>query len=145
MKVMEKHISTKHTDRGEIALKVLITPNDLNHHGTVFGGAILSYFDLAASGYAMEQVGHKVVLVSMKNSAFLAPVFANEYLTFYAKTSKRGNTSLTAELEAWRSNPSSGSRDAERVAIAEITMVAVGDDLRPRQIREGMPDKEVSK
>lgn len=136
---MEKHISTEHTSRGEIALKVLITPNDLNHHGTVFGGAILAYFDLAASGYAMEQVGHKVVLVSMNKSGFLAPVFANEYLTFYAKTVKRGNSSLTAALEAWRSKPSSGSRTGDLVATAEITMVAVGDDLRPRPIKKG-PD-----
>lgn len=133
---MEKHISTEHTSRGEIALKVLITPNDLNHHGTVFGGAILAYFDLAASGYAMEQVGHKVVLVSMNKSSFLMPVFANEYITFYAKTIKRGNSSLTVGLEAWRSTPSSGTLSAERVATAEIVMVAVGDDLRPRPIKE---------
>ena len=129
---MEKHISTQHQSRGEIALKVLITPGDLNHHGTVFGGAILSYFDLAASGYAMEQVGYKVVLVSMNKSSFIKPVFANEYLTFYAKTFNRGNTSLTVELEAWRSQPSNGSRQGDLVATAEITMVAVGDDLRPR-------------
>lgn len=133
---MEQHINTEHLDRGEIALKVLITPNDLNHHGTVFGGAILAYFDLAASGYAMEQVGYKVVLVSVANSSFLAPVFPNEYITFYAKTVKRGNTSITMDLEAWRSKPSTGSRDADKIATATITMVAVGDDLRPRQIKE---------
>jgi len=133
---MEQHINTKHTNRGEIALKVLITPNDLNHHGTVFGGAILAYFDLAASGYAMEQVGHKVVLVSVKNSAFLAPVFANEYITFYAKTEQRGRTSITINLEAWRSKPSAGVRDADKIATATIAMVAVGDDLRPRPIKE---------
>lgn len=133
---MEQHINTKHTDRGEIALKVLITPNDLNHHGTVFGGAILAYFDLAASGYAMEQVGHKVVLVSVKDSAFLAPVFANEYITFYAKTEHRGRTSITITLEAWRSKPSEGNRNGDKIATATIAMVAVGDDLRPRPIKE---------
>ncbi len=133
---MEQHINTKHKDRGEIALKVLITPNYLNHHGTVFGGAILAYFDLAASGYAMEQVGHKVVLVSVKDSAFLAPVFPNEYITFYAKTEKRGNTSITMSLEAWRSKPSEGHREADKIATATITMVAVGDDLRPRAIKQ---------
>ena len=134
---MEKHINTEHQARGEIALKVLITPNDLNHHGTVFGGAILAYFDLAASGYVMEQVGHKVVLVSMNHSSFIKPVFANEYLTFYAKTIKCGNTSLTTELEAWRSQPSSGLKQGDMVATAEITMVAVGDDLRPLPVQQG--------
>ncbi len=133
---MEQHINTKYTERGEIALKVLITPNDLNHHGTVFGGAILSYFDLAASGYAMEQVGHKVVLVSVKDSGFLAPVFANEYLTFYAKTVKRGKTSITSSIEAWRNTPASGDKHADLIATATMVMVAVGDDLKPLPIKE---------
>ena len=125
---------TQQQGRGEVALKVLMTPNDLNHHGTVFGGAMLSYFDIAASGYAMEQVGSQVVLASQKDSAFLLPVFANEYVVFYARTQKTGRTSITVTVEAWRSRPWEGT-DEDLVATATLVMVAVNADLRPQPIR----------
>lgn len=122
--------------QGAVSLKVLMTPQDLNHHGTVFGGAILAYFDLAGSNYAMTQVGGKVVQIAVKDAAFKLPAYENECLTFYARTAHTGNTSITVDVEAWRSKPASPTPLAdEMIAQARIVYVKVDARLQPTPIK----------
>lgn len=127
---------TIHTERGDLALRVLTSPHDLNAHGTVFGGAMLSYFDIAGAAYAMEKTRSKVVLASVKNSSFLKPTYKDEMITFYATTQKVGRSSITVKLEAWRSNPSDGGLEDDLAASAEMVYVAINDKMRPHRIKK---------
>lgn len=130
-------MTTHKKPQGNIAYKLLVTPSDLNHHQTIFGGALLAYFDLAASIYTMEQIGHKVMLVGVKNAAFLKPAYVNECLTFYVTQHRIGNTSITINLEAWCHMPSEvHNREPRLVSTAELTMVAVTPELKPTAITQ---------
>ena len=123
---------------GQIALKVLVTPHDLNHHGTMFGGAILSYFDIAGSNFAMAQVKGKVVQAGVKDAAFMQAIYENECLTFFARVLKIGRTSITIDAEAWRNRPASETPyEEDLVARSEITYVKVDKSLRPTPIVQG--------
>lgn len=76
-------------------------PRDTNAHGTVFGGVILSYIDVAGG---VEAVRHTVTserlqIVAMKEVIFHEPVFIGDLVSFYASTVKVGNTSITIHVE----------------------------------------------
>ena len=100
-------------------------PRDTNAHGTVFGGIILSYIDVAGGVEAVRHTKHeRFVTVAMKEVIFHEPVFIGDLVSFYAETLKVGNTSITihVDVEAERFG-NKGQR--VKVTEAEVTFVAI--------------------
>ncbi|RMG00351.1 MAG: acyl-CoA thioesterase [Acidobacteria bacterium] len=115
------------------AIRVTMMPRDTNAHGTIFGGVILSYIDIAGGIEAVRHTGHeRFVTVAMKEVVFHEPVFVGDLVSFYAQTTKVGNTSITVKVivEAERF----GSHgQIVRVTEAEVVYVAIN------QYREKVP------
>ncbi|GIU82598.1 MAG: acyl-CoA thioesterase [Acidobacteria bacterium] len=107
------------------AIRVTMMPRDTNAHGTIFGGVILSYIDIAGGIEAVRHTGHdRFVTVAMKEVVFHEPVFVGDLVSFYARTIKVGNTSITVKVivEAERF----GSQgQIVRVTEAEVVYVAI--------------------
>ena len=110
------------------AIRLTMMPRDTNAHGTIFGGIILSYIDVAGGVEAVRHTAHeRFVTVAMKEVIFLEPVFVGDLVSFYATTTKLGNTSITIKVivEAERF----GSRgQSVRVTEAEVIYVAVNQN-----------------
>ena len=109
----------------DAAIRLTMMPRDTNAHGTVFGGIILSYIDVAGGVEAVRHTGHdRFVTVAMKEVIFLEPVFMGDLVSFYAETMRVGSTSITihVEVEAERFG-SQGHR--VKVTQAEVTYVAI--------------------
>lgn len=103
-------------------------PRDTNAHGTVFGGIILSYIDIAGGVEAVRYTKHeRFVTVAMKEVIFHEPVFIGDLVSFYAQTLKVGKTSITihVDVEAERFG-NQGQR--VRVTSAEVTFVAINQN-----------------
>lgn len=117
------------------AIRLTMMPRDTNHHGTIFGGVILSYIDVAGGVEAVRCTGHdRFVTVAMKEVIFHEPVFVGDLVSFYAETEKVGNTSITIRVvvEAERF----GSRgQIVRVTEAEIIFVAINQNREKTKIR----------
>lgn len=117
------------------AIRLTMMPRDTNHHGTIFGGVILSYIDVAGGVEAVRCTGHdRFVTVAMKEVIFHEPVFVGDLVSFYAETTKVGNTSITIRVvvEAERF----GSRgQIVRVTEAEIIFVAINQNREKTKIR----------
>jgi acyl-CoA thioesterase YciA len=119
------------------AIRVTMLPKDTNAYGTIFGGVILSYIDLAGGIECRRQSPkQKFVTKSMHEVVFVAPVHLGDLVTFYTRTVRIGNTSLTVsvEVEAERLGLG-GTKEVVRVTDAEVIYVAVGDDGRPVPIK----------
>jgi len=100
-------------------------PRDTNAHGTVFGGIILSYIDVAGGVEAVRHTKHdRFVTVAMKEVIFHEPVFMGDLVSFYAETIKVGGTSIAIHVvvEAERFG-SSGQK--VKVTEAEVVYVAI--------------------
>jgi acyl-CoA thioesterase YciA len=112
----------------DAAIRITMMPRDTNAHGTVFGGIILSYIDVAGGVEAVRHTGHdRFVTVAMREVKFHQPVFVGDLVSFYAETIKVGNTSITTRVvvEAERF----GSRgQSVRVTEAEVVYVAVNQN-----------------
>ena len=107
------------------AIRIAMLPRDTNSQGTIFGGVILSYIDMAG---AIEAHRHtemdRFVTVAMREVIFHAPVFVGDLVSFYAETLKVGTTSITVRVvvEAERYGQPG---EVKRVTQAEVIYVAV--------------------
>ena len=118
----------------DAAIRLTMMPRDTNAHGTVFGGVILSYIDVAGGVEAVRHTKHeRFVTVAMKEVIFHEPVFIGDLVSFYAKTLHVGKTSITihVEVEAERFG-NKGQR--VRVTSADITFVAINEQREKVQI-----------
>lgn len=111
-------------------------PRDTNAYGTIFGGVILSYIDLAGGIEARRQAPKKWVTKAMREVVFVAPVHLGDLVTFYTRTTRVGRTSLTVdvEVEAERLGEQ-GTKEVVRVTEAQVIFVAVDEDGKPTPIQ----------
>jgi acyl-CoA thioesterase YciA len=109
----------------EVAIRITMMPRDTNAHGTVFGGTILSYIDVAGGVEAVRNTGHdRFVTVAMKEVIFHEPVFIGDLVSFYATTTKVGNTSVTIQVSVEAERVGSHGQSV-RVTEAEVVYVAI--------------------
>jgi len=114
------------------AIRITMLPRDTNAHGTIFGGVIMSYIDLAGGVECRRQSPKKFVTKAMREVVFVAPVHLGDLVTFYTRTIKIGTTSLTVDVEVEVERLGlGGTKEIVRVTEAEVIYVAVGDDGKP--------------
>ncbi|HEY9897647.1 MAG TPA: acyl-CoA thioesterase [Pantanalinema sp.] len=109
------------------AIRVMLMPKDTNAFGTIFGGVILSYIDIAGAIEARRHTRHRVVTVAMREVVFHQPVYVGDNVSFYTSLVKTGKTSITVKVtvEAQRvSDPSV----TVKVTEAETVFVAIDDE-----------------
>ena len=124
------------TDNRDPAIRITLLPRDTNSQGTVFGGIILSYIDMAGAIEAHRRTRmERFVTVAMREVIFHKPVFVGDLVSFYAETVSIGNTSITVSVivEAERVGVSS---EKVRVTEAELTYVAVDEKRQKTPIKK---------
>ena len=120
-------------------------PRDTNAHGTVFGGIILSYIDVAGSVEAVRHTRHeRFVTVAMKEVIFHEPVYMGDLVSFYAETLKVGRTSITVHVvvEAERFG-NQGQR--VKVTEAEVIYVAINQFREKVVVTTGEKESKTTK
>jgi acyl-CoA thioesterase YciA len=121
------------------AIRITLLPRDTNSQGTVFGGIILSYIDMAGAIEAHRRTGMpRFVTVAMREVIFHKPVLVGDLVSFYAETLRVGSSSITVRVvvEAERVGV---SRDRIRVTDAEVVYVAVDENRKKTKIKSGPP------
>jgi acyl-CoA thioesterase YciA len=115
------------------AIRITMLPRDTNSQGTIFGGVILSYIDMAGAIEAHRRTGmDRFVTVAMREVIFHQPVWVGDLVSFYSETVKVGNTSITTRVmvEAERYG-----RPGERARVTEAEVVYVAVDKEGRKTR----------
>ena len=112
------------------AIRVIMMPRETNAVGTIFGGIILSYIDLAGAVEARRHSDQSFVTVAMREVVFHEPVFVGDLVSFYTETVRIGRTSITVKVivEATRRDRSD---DNLMVTQAEVVYVAVDERRKP--------------
>jgi acyl-CoA thioesterase YciA len=118
------------------AIKVLLLPKDTNALGTIFGGVILSNIDLASAVEARKAAPHRYVTKAMREVEFHAPVFLGDVVSFYTEAVRIGHTSITVKVTVIAERWGGGRGEEVKVTEAEVVLVAVDENGRPRPIRD---------
>src|SRR3982750_975092 len=123
------------------AIRITLLPRDTNPQGTIFGGIILSYIDIAGAVEAHRRTSvERFVTVAMREVIFHEPVFVGDLVSFYAQTHRIGTTSITVRVvvEAERYG---GTSERIKVTEAEVIYVAVDANRRKMQITKNPKKK----
>jgi len=119
------------------AIRITMLPKDTNAFGTIFGGVILSYIDLAGAIEVRRHYPLRFVTKAMREVAFVAPVYLGDLVTFFARVVQTGKTSITVDIvvEAERLG-SHGNRETVKVTQAQVIYVAVDADGIPTPLAQ---------
>jgi acyl-CoA thioesterase YciA len=132
---MDSHSTEQNRNWSDPAIRVVLMPKDTNAHGTIFGGVILSYIDIAAANEVRKHTSKRIVTKAMHEVVFVAPVFVGDIVSFYTELVRIGRTSITVKVivEAERiQHPG----EIARVTEAEVVYVAIDENRHPVPVRD---------
>ena len=119
------------------AIRITLLPRDTNPQGTIFGGIILSYIDMAGAVEAHRRTRiERFVTVAMREVVFHRPVFVGDLVSFYAETVRIGTTSITTRVIVEAERYGGTSNERVRVTEAEVIYVAVDEHRQKMKIKQ---------
>ena len=110
----------------------LILPNHLNAMGTVFGGVIMSWMDIAGSIAARRHCSQNVVTASIDDIHFLAPVYKGNVVSLQAQVNYTHKSSMEVELKVTAESPE--QKSFCHTAGAYLTFVALDENHKPTPV-----------
>src|SRR5512144_2381401 len=82
----------------------LVLPGLTNTHGTIFGGMLMQWIDIAAGIAAARHAGGPVVTASMDRLHFLHPVALGEVVILQAQVNFAARTSMEVGVRVFSEN-----------------------------------------
>jgi acyl-CoA hydrolase len=115
-----------------VEMTELVLPGDTNALGTIFGGKVMQWIDIAASVAGMRHSGGNVVTASIDALTFLTPIQLGEIVRLRAQVNFVGRTSMEIGVRVEAEDPRNGSW--RYTTKAYLTFVAIDADGKPRPI-----------
>ena len=117
----------------ELVLKVIPMPADCNAGGDIFGGWVMAQVDLAGSVIPARYAQGRIATVAVNEFIFKQPVRLGDILSFYAKLTRLGRTSVTVKVEVYAERLNIQGRYT-KVTEASLTFVAITEQGEPRPL-----------
>ncbi len=115
-----------------VEMTELVLPGDTNALGTIFGGKVMQWIDIAASVAGMRHSGGNVVTASIDALTFLTPIHLGEIVRLQAQVNFVGRTSMEIGVRVEAEDPRTGGR--RYTTKAYLTFVAIDAAGQPRPI-----------
>ena len=110
----------------------LVLPSDTNALGTIFGGRIMEWTDIAAAVVASRHCRKVAVTASMDALHFISPIRLGDIVILKAAVNFTATTSMEIGVRIECENPLTGER--RHTASAYLTFVALDDVGRPTAV-----------
>ena len=120
-------------DGSELVLRVMPLPADVNGNGDIFGGWLMAQVDLAGAVLPSRIAKGRIATVAVNQFIFKQPVSVGDLVSFYARITRVGNTSITVHVEVFAErNPA--NLQTVKVTEANLTYVAIDSAGKPRTV-----------
>jgi acyl-CoA hydrolase len=130
---------TKAPSASVVRMSQLMRPQHGNFRGNVHGGTLLQFMDEAAYACATQYSESYCVTVAVDRVEMIAPVRVGDILTLVAAVHHTGRSSLDVGITVMAADPQR-PESARLASHCYFTMVAVGEDGRPRPVPELVPE-----
>ena len=118
--------------QSRVEMTELVLPGDTNALGTIFGGKVMQWIDIAASVAGMRHSGGNVVTASIDGLTFLTPIHLGEIVRLQAQVNFVGRTSMEIGVRVEAEDPLTAAR--RYTTKAYLTFVAIDAAGQPRPI-----------
>ena len=115
-----------------VEMSEVMTPNDANFLGKVFGGRILALLDLVAYATSSKFSGSVCVTASFDRVDFLQPIEVGELVSCVGQVSYVGRTSVEVTIQVFAENVFKGTR--RHTNTARVTMVSIDESGKPLEV-----------
>lgn len=130
----------KRAAESAVEMTQIVLPSHANALGTVFGGQVAAWIDIAAGVAAMRHARHIVVTASMDDLHFMAPAHVGEVFILKAHVNRAFGTSMEVGVRAEAENPLNGER--RHTATAYLTFVALDENGGRVPVPPLLPESE---
>lgn len=117
-------------------LRIPAMPKDVNTGGSIFGGWVMSYVDIAGSIPAELRARGSIVTRAVQAFEFKKPVHVGDLVSFYADVIKEGRTSITVQVDVYAQRIKYGVVETVLVTDAILVYVAIDENGQPRALPE---------
>lgn len=121
----------------------LVLPSHTNSLGTIFGGTVMSWIDIAAAIAAQRHSNKVVVTASIDQLNFIAPIKKGWVVNLKASVNFASRTSMEVGVKVEAENPITS--ELFHTASAYLTFVAVDENGKPSAVPEVVPESEAEK
>lgn len=118
----------------------LTLPNDANSIGTLFGGKLMQYVDLAGSLAAARHARSPIVTASVDYMTFLRPVRIGQLVVLKSSVNRVFRTSMEVGVKVWVEDLRNGEID--HVSSAYLTFVALDREGHKIVLPQVIPESE---
>lgn len=115
-------------------LRIPAMPKDVNTGGSIFGGWVMSYVDIAGSIPAELRACGRIVTRAVQAFEFKKPVYVGDLVSFYASVVKEGRTSVTVQVDVYAQRIKKGIVETVLVTDAILIYVAIDEKGTPRSL-----------
>jgi acyl-CoA hydrolase len=124
--------------QSQVVMTELVLPQHTNALGSIFGGVIMSWIDIAAAIASQRHSGMQAVTASIDDLAFVAPVYKGWIVNVKASVNFVANTSMEVGVRVDAENPI--EKKVFHTASAYLTFVAIGPDGKPQPVPPVIPE-----
>ncbi|MEW6057674.1 MAG: acyl-CoA thioesterase [Bdellovibrionota bacterium] len=127
----------------QVEMTEIVLPGHTNQLGTIFGGQLMAWIDVAASIAAGRHARSVCVTASIDTLHFVTPVKLGHFVSILASVNYTGTTSMEIGVRLDSEDPFSGGRT--HVATAYLTFVALDGNGKPRPVPPVIAETEEEK
>jgi acyl-CoA hydrolase len=118
--------------RTPVLMTEIVLPSHANSHGTVFGGIVMSWIDVAGAIAASRYARSPVVTVSIDYMHFIVPIKVGYTVLIHGTVTYVGRSSMEVECVVEAENSITG--EVRKATTAFLTYVAVDEFGRPKKV-----------
>ncbi len=124
----------------DVVMTELVLPGHTNALGTVFGGVIMSWIDIAGAIAAQRHSRKSVVTASIDDLSFVASVKKGWIVQLRARVNFTSRTSMEVGVRVDAENPQTG--EWHHTASAYLTFVAIDANNKPIAVPPLVPEDD---
>jgi acyl-CoA hydrolase len=122
----------KPVSASKVTTTQLVLPGHTNSLGTIFGGTVMGWIDIAGAIAAQRHAKTVVVTASVDELHFVAPIYEGWVVNLVASVNAVSKTSMEVGVRVDSENPRTG--ESSHTVTAYLTFVALGKDGKPTKV-----------
>ncbi len=140
---MSKSQHGKHPSESAVTKTEIVLPVHTNALGTIFGGTVMSWIDIAAAIAAERHARSIVVTASIDALHFISPLRLGDIALIQAQVNFTNKTSMEVGVRVDAENPLTG--ETQHCVTAYTTFVSLNKNGKPTPVIPLLPVSDLEK